>query len=80
MITDRRMRKSGQSSGGLRYGLYRDLLRLTAFGVGANKLSVIHPLTQFGTWQRSQVYGRMPAAQNVASGNYSDSLAVTITY
>lgn len=78
--TDRRLLKAGQSSGGLSYSLYRDATHLLVWDVGANKLSVTYLLALFGSWQRSYVYGRIPAGQVVSTGAYSDAPTVILTY
>lgn len=64
----------------LRYGLYRDVLRLLPWDSGPNALGGLYLLNQFGAWQRTYVYGRIPAGQSVPAGSYADSPGVTITY
>ena len=78
--SDRRLRRAGQSSGGLQYGLYRDATRLLTWETGANRLSALYLLALFGTWQTNTVYGAIPAGQLVESGAYSDAPAVLISY
>jgi spore coat protein U-like protein len=48
--------------------------------VGGNALSATYLVSLFGNWQRSTIYGRIPAQQAVASGSYSDGPAIVITY
>ena len=79
-VSDRRMRKAGDVSGGLQYGLYRDGGRSLPWDTGPNKVSVTYLLALFGSWQRNTIYGRIPVGQVVASGAYSDSPAVVVTY
>lgn len=79
-VSDRRLRKTGQTSGGIMYGLYRDLTRLLPWDNGSNKLSGSYLLSGFGTFQRTLIYGRIPAGQVVSSGGYSDTVGVTITF
>ncbi len=79
-INAREMRRAGETSGGLGYELHRDPTRLLAWGTGLNALSAIYALALFGTWQRQTVYGRATAGQTVASGTYTDTPLVTVTY
>ncbi len=80
MESDRRLRKSGQSSGGLKYKLCQDALCLTAFGTGSNKATVGQLLSGLGLWGRTTVFGLIPAGQATASGAYKDDVGVVITY
>lgn len=79
-VADRRLRKSGQTSGGLKYALYRDLLRTQAWDTGPNTFSGVYLLTGFGTYQQTPIYGRMAPGQVVTAGSYMDTPAVTITF
>ncbi len=79
-VSDRRLRRAGESSDGLKYQLFRDATRLFPWDTGANKASVLYLLNLFGSWQSTTVYGRVLAGQTVASGAYSDSPAVLISY
>src|SRR5262245_61931217 len=47
-VTDRRLRRTGGAET-LRYGLFRDALRQSPWGVGANALGGLYLLSNFGT-------------------------------
>lgn len=75
--TGRRMQlgTTGQYVG---YELYRDSGRTLRWG---NTLDVdTMNSTGTGSSQSLTIYGRVPAPQSVASGHYSDTVTVTITY
>ena len=76
-VADRQM-TSGSNL--LHYNLYPSLLSTTPWGSGASAQTVSYLLTNFGTYQRLIVYGQIRAQQTAASGTYSDSTAITITY
>lgn len=72
-------RMSGPASQSLVYSLYRDALRTLVWGdtVGVDTVAGIGA----GVAQTLTVYGRVPAAQLAAgTGNYSDTITVTVNY
>jgi spore coat protein U-like protein len=67
----------------LNYNLYTDLLRTTVWGNGSGSSTVSGSILVqllFPTTNNHTVYGRIPASQNVAPGNYSDTITVTVNY
>lgn len=70
----RRMASGAQRLG---YSLYRDLLRTQVWGNTAGT-----GLAVLGTGLNLPVpvYGSIPAAQNVESGTYTDTVVVTVTF
>jgi spore coat protein U-like protein len=73
----RRMRL-GFTGNYVSYQLYRDSDRSLAWGnvIGTNTATG----TGTGSAQSQTVHGRVPGAQNVPAGNYSDTVTVTVTY
>jgi spore coat protein U-like protein len=69
------------SGGGtvLQYNLYTDPTHLIVWGDGTGGTSVGAGLAT-GANQVHTVYGRIPAAQNVPVGTYSDMIIVTVTF
>jgi spore coat protein U-like protein len=68
---------SGPSSAQLTYNLYQDSGFSQAWGsTGAFLLSG----TGTGVQVPLTVYGRIPASQTVAAGNYADTINVTVTF
>ncbi len=67
------------ASGGnfLSYTLYQNPAHSTVWG-NTSGTGVSH--TGTGTATTVQVYGRIPAAQNVASGSYADIVVATVTF
>lgn len=63
----------------LSYGLYTSGAYSTVWGDGTGGTATV-PGTGTGTAQSVTVYGRIPAAQFVAAGNYSDRVTVTVNY
>jgi spore coat protein U-like protein len=65
----------------LNYNLYKDAARTTVWGDGTGSTSTY---TQLGvpnnTAQNLTIYGRIPAAQDVRAGTYTDSVTVTIDF
>jgi len=57
----------------LNYGLYTDSGRSTNF-------VTLSGLTGTGVAQNTTVYGKIPAAQYVPSGDYADTVTATVTY
>lgn len=78
-------RSMAQGAERLGYNLYRNTARTQIWGNGTGGSSVItgtHTLNN-GNPNRNRnhsIYGRIPALQNVAAGNYLDTLAVTLTF
>lgn len=58
--------------GSLNYGLFNEVGRTTAFAVAT--------ATGSGVGQGYTVYGRIPENQFVPTGNYADTVNVTVTY
>jgi spore coat protein U-like protein len=77
-VDDRAMSDGGSNT--LSYGLYSDSGHSTLWGDGTASTSVVGPETGDGTAQGHTVYGRIPAGQFVASGGYTDTVTVTVTY
>lgn len=65
----------------LKYNLYKDAARTTIWGDGTGSTATY---TQLGvpnnTAQNLTIYGRIPAAQDVRAGTYTDSITVTIDF
>ena len=65
----------------LNYNLYRDAARTTIWGDGTGSTA---SYTQVGlpnnTAQNLTIYARIPAAQDVRAGTYTDSVTVTIDF
>lgn len=73
---NRRMRNG--ASGYAQYELFRDAAMTQRFGQTVNVDRL--PGTGTGTSQSVTVHGRMPGGQNLAPGQYSDRVVVTVTY
>jgi spore coat protein U-like protein len=75
-VTTRKM--TGPSSQLLNYSLFRDSARTLNWGntVGTDTVAA----TGTGSAQTFTVYGRIPASQNVGSGNYQDTITATLTF
>ncbi|MES1176164.1 MAG: spore coat U domain-containing protein [Myxococcales bacterium] len=71
----RRMKNAGGVF--LSYSLYQDSAHTTVWG---NTAGTSVAQTGTGTASSVTVYGRVPAAQNVASGSYSDTVVATVTF
>jgi len=63
----------------LNYGLYTSSGYSTVWGDGTGGTSTVAG-TGSGSAQSVTVYGRIPAAQFVAAGSYSDLVTVTVNY
>jgi len=65
----------------LNYNLYRDAARTTIWGDGTGSTATY---TQVGvpnnTTQNLTIYARIPAAQDVRAGTYTDSVTVTVDF
>jgi spore coat protein U-like protein len=70
-----RQMQSGAYS--MNYNLYTDSLRSIIWGDGTSGTTLV---SATGTSATYPVYGRIPAAQNLPAGSYSDSIAVTLTF
>jgi spore coat protein U-like protein len=67
----------GLTTDTLGYSLYQDTTRAQVWGeTGADLVSG----TGTGVAQDHDVYGRIPAGQNVNPGGYSDTITVTVTF
>ena len=76
--SNRKMLSNGQA---LNYGIYSNSARSAHWGDGATA-----PMRSTGAMQTNEtknlqftLYGRIPPLQNIAAGNYADSLLITIT-
>jgi spore coat protein U-like protein len=74
-------RKLSGGSDTLNYNLYRDAARTTIWGDGTGSTATY---TQTGvpnnTAQNLTIYARIPAAQDVSAGIYTDSVTVTLDF
>lgn len=69
-LSNRAMKSGGNN---MNYNLYTDASYQVIWGDGTGG-------TQIQTGTNLTVYGQIPASQNVAPGNYSDTIVVTITW
>lgn len=69
---------SSGAGAGVNYQLYRDSARTQIWGNTVNTDTV--SATGTGAVQSLTVYGRVPAQNTPAAGNYSDTVQVTVTY
>jgi len=67
-------------SNALNYNLYLDAARITVWGDGTSSTSVYSSASVSNGNIVVTVYGRIPAAQDVSAGAYSDSLTATINF
>lgn len=74
----RRMRLGTTGTNYVSYELYRDASRTQRWG--ATALTGAATGTGTGVGQSLPIYGRVPAAQVVPAGTYTDTVQVTITY
>jgi spore coat protein U domain-containing protein, fimbrial subunit CupE1/2/3/6 len=70
-----RQMQSGAYS--MAYNLYTDSLRSIIWGDGTSGTTLV---STTGTSATYEVYGRIPAAQNLPAGSYNDSIIVTLTF
>lgn len=75
----RRLKRAGGADT-LSYSLFQDSARTATWGSGPEGVGVVYLLALFGSYQRTPVYGRLNAGQQVRPGTYSDAPAVTILY
>jgi spore coat protein U-like protein len=80
-------RKLSAGSSTLNYNLYRDAGRTQVWGNGTGGTTMITGNIKVGPGvgnntetQNHTVYGRIPAQQDPDSGNYADSILVTLTF
>jgi spore coat protein U-like protein len=65
----------------LNYNLFRDAARTTIWGDGTGSTATYTLLnTPNNTAQNLTIYGRIPAAQDVRAGTYTDSVTVNIDF
>ena len=61
----------------LAYNLFTDATRSSVWGDGTGLTATV---SGSGSAGGHPIYGRIPSRQNVAVGNYSDAITVTITF
>jgi spore coat protein U-like protein len=66
--------------GTLTYNLFLDAARLTVWGNGASGTVHYGPILGLLSGVTVPIYGRVPARQDVATGDYSDTVVVTLNY
>ena len=69
----------------LNYNIYRDAARTQVWGDGTNSTLRLSDTSDFVWFQTTQtdnysLYGRIPALQDVRTGNYSDTITLQITF
>lgn len=69
---------SADGANSLNYGLYQDAARTKAWG-NSNGSDTVAGVGN-GTTQNLPVYGYIPAGQTPRAGNYSDVVAITLSY
>lgn len=67
------------STNNLQYNLYTSAARTTIWGDGTGATATV-PGTGSGTLQTLDVYGRVPASQNIPIGTYTDSITAEVTF
>ena len=70
-------RKMTSGAHTINYSLYKDSARTSVWGASSSEDV---DATGNGSAQSYTVYGAIPAAQFVASGSYTDTVTVTVTY
>jgi len=78
-VNDRRMKRDGGTEE-LSYSVFKDSNMQTNFSSGSNGISVLYLLALFGSYQRTTIYGRLPAGQQRRVGTYTDTPALVVTY
>lgn len=73
-IATRKLTNGGST---INYSLYSDALHTALWGNGGGQLIAGNGT---GVVQAITVYGRIAASQNVVTGNYADTVQVTVTY
>jgi spore coat protein U-like protein len=76
--TSNRMMTLSSGTATLNYGLFTESQRTTNWDNIGGTTTVAG--TGDGTGQAVTVYGRVPAGQNVQTGNYEDTITVTMDY
>ncbi|PXX42094.1 Csu type fimbrial protein [Undibacterium pigrum] len=69
---------SGPANAALSYALYQDQSRSKLWGSASDNHAITG--TGNGNMQNLPVYGRIPAGQVVAPGNYNEVVSITLTY
>lgn len=77
--TETARKLSGMEGASLTYGIYADAGRSSVWGSGAGGTTQIFG-TGNGEAQPMTMYGRIPGAQTVRVGTYTDTVTVTVTY
>jgi spore coat protein U-like protein len=72
-------RLTGPDGAALQYSVYTDASRTSVWGDGTGGSSW-RTGSGTGSTQSLMMYGRVPAAQSVTAGSYSDTITVTLTY
>ena len=81
-VSTRRMRQIGGLGDSLSYGLYRDVSRSSVWGsnVGIDTVSVTLAIPNNRSASTTFViYGRIPPQQDVAAGNYTDAVQMSVS-
>ncbi len=79
-VSTRKMTGAASTANLLNYSLFRDSGRTLNWGVTTTGTPDVQPGTGNGTAQSITVYGQVPAGQNVAPDNYSDTITATVNY
>ncbi len=79
-VTTRKMTGAASTANTLNYALYRDSARSLNWGVTTTGTPDVLAGTGSGLAQSITVYGQIPATQNVAPDNYSDTITATVNY
>lgn len=77
-VSTRRMQRTSGGTETINYSLYRNAGRTQNWGETDNSDAV--SATGSGLSQDHTVYGRIPASENVPTGDYSDTVNVTVSY
>lgn len=76
---DPRYMTGGAGSDQLNYNLYTSVAHTSIFGDGTNGTRAVSQRFKNNT-KRVTVYGQIPAMENIAAGNYSDTITVSVTF
>lgn len=82
-VNARRLAHAGGTSDTLNYGLYTDPGRSNVLGMteGINTLRVsLSVPNKSSATRRLTIFGRIPAGQDVSTGNYIDTVHLTLMY
>lgn len=77
-VSTRAMQRTSGGTETIDYSLFRDAGRTQNWGQTDNTDTVT--ATGTGVSQDHTVYGRIPASENVPTGDYSDTVNVTVSY